>query len=98
MARHARDGDARAGELCERHADSLTPPQGWRLDDRRGVAGTRPAAGPAGTRATTAPAVAQLGLDEHCPAPHEVPPPALELLLRARTPLLARAFQSAGNP
>jgi hypothetical protein len=30
-----RDGGARAGELCERHAGKLTPPQGWRLDDRR---------------------------------------------------------------
>jgi hypothetical protein len=35
--------------------------------------------------------------DEHCPAPHEVTTPALELLLRAQSPLLARAFQSAGN-
>ena len=31
-----RDGAARAGELCERHAQLLTPPRGWRLDDRRG--------------------------------------------------------------
>jgi len=30
------DGGARAGELCERHVRALTPPQGWRLDDRRG--------------------------------------------------------------
>jgi hypothetical protein len=30
------DGGARAGELCERHVKTLTPPQGWRLDDRRG--------------------------------------------------------------
>jgi hypothetical protein len=29
------EGGARAGELCERHARVLTPPQGWRLDDRR---------------------------------------------------------------
>jgi hypothetical protein len=27
---------ARAGELCERHVQRFTPPQGWRLDDRRG--------------------------------------------------------------
>jgi uncharacterized protein DUF3499 len=26
---------ARAGELCERHAEVLTLPRGWRLDDRR---------------------------------------------------------------
>ena len=30
------DDGARAGELCERHVQVLTPPQGWRLDDRRG--------------------------------------------------------------
>ena len=29
--------DARAGELCEKHVRGLRPPQGWRLDDRRGV-------------------------------------------------------------
>jgi hypothetical protein len=26
---------ARAGSLCRRHADALTPPRGWTLDDRR---------------------------------------------------------------
>jgi hypothetical protein len=30
------DDGARAGELCERHAQVLRPPRGWRLDDRRG--------------------------------------------------------------
>jgi hypothetical protein len=30
------DDGARAGELCERHAKVLTPPQGWQVDDRRG--------------------------------------------------------------
>jgi hypothetical protein len=30
------DSGLRAGELCERHARALTPPQGWKLDDRRG--------------------------------------------------------------
>ena len=89
-----RDGNARAGELCERHAGTLTPPQGWQLDDRRGVA--QPAAAPAFAAPTTAVAVA-VAPDEHCPAPHEVTTPALELLLQARSPLLARAFQSAGN-
>jgi hypothetical protein len=28
-------GAARAGELCDRHAGSLIPPRGWRLEDRR---------------------------------------------------------------
>jgi hypothetical protein len=31
------DDGARAGDLCERHALSLTPPQGWSLVDRRQV-------------------------------------------------------------
>ncbi len=31
-------GAARAGELCNRHAHSLTPPRGWQLEDRRGAA------------------------------------------------------------
>jgi hypothetical protein len=30
-------GAARAGELCNRHARSLTPPRGWQLEDRRGA-------------------------------------------------------------
>jgi hypothetical protein len=30
------DGGARAGELCDRHARSLTAPAGWTVDDRRG--------------------------------------------------------------
>jgi hypothetical protein len=30
------NGGARAGELCERHVSALKPPQGWKLDDRRG--------------------------------------------------------------
>jgi hypothetical protein len=29
------EGGARAGDLCDRHARSLTPPRGWRLEDRR---------------------------------------------------------------
>ena len=31
-------GNARAGELCARHARSLTPPRGWTVEDRRGTA------------------------------------------------------------
>jgi hypothetical protein len=31
------DDGARAGDLCERHALALTPPQGWSLVDRRRV-------------------------------------------------------------
>jgi hypothetical protein len=29
------EGAPRAGELCSRHARLLTPPRGWRLEDRR---------------------------------------------------------------
>jgi len=35
------DGNARAGELCARHAASLTPPRGWTLEDRRPDAAAR---------------------------------------------------------
>jgi len=31
-------GPARAGHLCQDHADRLTPPRGWTLEDRREVA------------------------------------------------------------
>ena len=35
-------GAARAGELCLRHARSLTPPRGWQLEDRRGPGTSAP--------------------------------------------------------
>jgi hypothetical protein len=63
-------GAARAGELCNRHARSLTPPRGWQLEDRR-----------ADERAAPDPTVEAELLD----------------LLDARSPLLARAFQSSGT-
>jgi hypothetical protein len=61
------NADARAGELCERHAQRLTPPKGWHIEDRRGL--------------------------------HAVPsdPAELRLLRDADSPLLARAFRSAGS-
>ena len=40
------EGNARAGELCGRHARALTPPVGWRVEDRR-ESGTRRAPAPA---------------------------------------------------
>jgi hypothetical protein len=69
--------DARAGELCERHAQSLRPPKGWHIDDRRGlhVVPDPPAAAP-----------------EPEPASDE-----LRLLRDAHSPLLSRAFRSAGS-
>jgi hypothetical protein len=38
------DGTARAGDLCTRHADSLTPPQSWERVDRRPPADPAPVA------------------------------------------------------
>jgi hypothetical protein len=35
-----RDGGARAGELCARHARALAPPRGWRIVDRCQAPGT----------------------------------------------------------
>jgi hypothetical protein len=40
-------GVPRAGDLCDRHAESLTPPRGWQLDDRRVASGPPEAAPPA---------------------------------------------------
>jgi hypothetical protein len=102
-----------AGLLCARHADTLTPPRHWQLQDRRGPAPAlwteRPAV-PAGTRprrARRVPAPQEatdppsLPFDPATAAPdgvERVPFSAaseLERLLGARTPLLARAFESA---
>ena len=75
-------GAARAGELCGRHARTLTPPRGWHLEDRRGepatprsVATRRLAAGPSDD-------VLEAELDD---------------LLDAQSPLLARAFRNSGT-
>ncbi|MGQ0826349.1 MAG: DUF3499 family protein [Actinomycetota bacterium] len=75
-----RDGAARAGELCERHARVLTPPQGWELDDRR-VAADLPEADAAPTL--------------HDPVV-STPIAEVRRLLAAHTPLLARAFEASG--
>lgn len=75
------DGQARAGELCERHARTLTPPQGWRLDDRRPAA----AAGPR-------PDPVRFAVSER-----RGPEADARTLLHARSPLLARAFESSGR-
>lgn len=84
------DGQARAGELCERHARSLTPPQGWRLDDRRAVPPDAPAAASAAASTTVrGSAAAGAGTVERSAE--------FRRLLHARSPLLARAFESAGR-
>ena len=35
---HVGRTNASAGHLCHRHADSLAPPRGWELQDRRSLA------------------------------------------------------------
>jgi hypothetical protein len=80
------DGSARAGDLCQRHARSLTPPRGWRIEDRR----------------DDAPAQPQFSLDEHerdVPEEPRVDSDAedeLRTMLDVHSPLLERAFRSSG--
>lgn len=84
------DGAARAGELCERHARVLTPPQGWQLDDRR--------ASPSPNDSLER--LPALGAAAASPRPITVPTNNLSDLRRvldAHTPLLARAFEAAGR-
>ena len=66
------EGNARAGELCARHARSLTPPRGWRLEDRRGD--RRPA-----DAAPLAPAPAPERADVPARAPRPAPVESLTL-------------------
>jgi hypothetical protein len=50
------DGNARAGELCARHARSLTPPRGWQIEDRRpGRVRVTPRTEPTSSAANAAP-------------------------------------------
>jgi hypothetical protein len=69
------DGNARAGELCGKHARALTPPRGWQLEDRRpsrsgssaqpertaGNASESPTFGAAPTESTSRPLFAESG-------------------------------------
>jgi len=94
-----------AGVLCARHADALTPPRGWHLQDRRvptprlwddrpplEARAPLPRATVAGAGAVAqedTPPPSPLPFDETAPDAHPTP---LATLLDARTPLLARAF------
>ena len=108
-----REGNARAGELCERHSRKLTPPQGWRLDDRRGAL-SNPAPAPIALpppapelepvpalepepEPEPAPEPVLVTADTHFHSQMDLPPIGLDRMLAARSPLLARAFESAGN-
>jgi Protein of unknown function (DUF3499) len=105
------DGNARAGELCARHAQSLTPPRGWQLEDRRPG---RAARTERIERAESTEGAEQLVRTDNADARHAprvVRGPAPQLaagpvrveledelrgLLDAHSPLLARAFRSSG--
>jgi hypothetical protein len=86
-----RDGGARAGELCARHARVLAPPRGWQVVDRREQAvDARPA--------DTVPPPALLVQPAPAPAPSWHPRfergDTLGGVLDADTPLLSRAFRN----
>lgn len=74
------EGAARAGELCQRHARSLKPPRGWRVEDRRMPVAIQP---------TSAAVPAIVGGERGSVA-------ELRTMLDAHSPLLARAFRSSG--
>ncbi|HXY93153.1 MAG TPA: DUF3499 family protein [Acidimicrobiia bacterium] len=93
-----------AGVLCARHADALTPPRGWHLQDRRTRAprlwDDRPAA-PSTTgrprharsaRAVEAAPADALPLTDPPFRTSDEESEILDHLLDARTPLLSRAF------
>jgi hypothetical protein len=106
------DGNARAGELCRRHADALTPPRGWRLEDRR-AGRSKPAQEPGTASDAAAPSPSTLDAPPFEPRPSGARPRAarqlaagpsgavleaeLRGLLNADSPLLARAFRSSGT-
>jgi uncharacterized protein DUF3499 len=87
------DGNARAGELCARHATSLSPPRGWILEDRRATPAPSPSTVPDGPRPPDPAGSRQLAAGPAC---HELEE-ELRGLLDADSPLLARAFRSSGT-
>jgi hypothetical protein len=104
------DGNARAGELCARHARSLTPPQGWQLEDRRPER-VDPTARALRTEGDGRSEPARAEHVEAAPSFRAARAPAPQLaagpvrveledelrgLLDAHSPLLARAFRSSG--
>jgi hypothetical protein len=68
------DGNARAGDLCTRHADALVPPQGWTREDRRvPVAATVPTRAGLTTPAAPSTSVAAAGAETDELLPHREP-------------------------
>ena len=102
---HPFEGSARAGELCDRHARSLTPPRGWRLEDLRSPSASDSARPE--IRDEIRDEVADEVLDDSAAETPGAGADAdravfdseaeLRLLLDAHTPLLARAFRSSGT-
>jgi Protein of unknown function (DUF3499) len=90
------EGNARAGELCARHARLLTPPRGWTLEDRRGQAPAPPVEAPRPVVAE--PPQPEAGGRQLAAGPADVElEDELRGLLDAQSPLLARAFRSSGT-
>jgi hypothetical protein len=97
-----------AGVLCRRHADTLTPPRGWHLQDRRPPAPRLWDDRPPTPLAPAVTATALRTVDDERPSaplaeslpfaevddPETGEPPASDIdeMLVARTPLLVRAF------
>jgi hypothetical protein len=96
------DNGVGAGVLCARHADALTPPRGWHLQDRRVPTPRLWDDRPAPPEPARQPRAAIVGVhveaeSETPPLPFDETPPdarptPVAALLDARTPLLARAF------
>jgi hypothetical protein len=92
-----REGGARAGELCARHARVLNPPRGWRIVDRReqADAATARASEPAPPPAVLVPApVAPVSSSSDQWHPRFERGDTLGGVLDAHTPLLSRAFRN----
>jgi len=87
------DGNARAGELCARHATSLTPPRGWNLEDRRAGSVPSAAAVADGSGGPDRTGSRQLAAGPTCTELED----ELRGLLDTDSPLLARAFRSSGT-
>jgi hypothetical protein len=87
-----RDGGARAGELCARHARSLNPPRGWQVVDRQ-----EPEAPVESRHVVATPAITPLPApvtDEAAWYPRFERGDTLGGVLDAATPLLSRAFSN----
>jgi hypothetical protein len=91
-----RDGAARAGELCARHARALDPPRGWRVLDRR----SPDAATTHGGREAIAPAAVILPAPQELPQeqPNEQIHVAASVVLPAAAPVPAPAPTGAWHP